>query len=50
MKCSNIFIASALMLFTASSFAINTVQLKEKNGIDFSDGKPNYKKWKGCSI
>lgn len=44
MKFSNIFIASALMLFTASSFAINTVQLTEKNGIDFSDGKPKFKK------
>lgn len=44
MKCSNIIIASVLMLFTASSFAINTVQLTEKNGIDFSDGKPKFKK------
>lgn len=44
MKFSNIFIAGALMLFTASSFAINTVQLTEKNGIDFSDGKPKFKK------
>lgn len=45
MKVSNIFIASALMFFTASSLAVNTAQVREqqKNDIDFSDGKPKFK-------
>lgn len=44
MKFSSVIIASVLMLSTTSSFAINTVQIKEQTGVDFSDGKPKFKK------
>ncbi len=44
MKVLSVIIASVLMLSTTYSFAINTVQIKEQTGVDFSDGKPKFKK------
>lgn len=46
-KVKNILLAGCLMAFTASSFAINTVQMREQQGgpqVDFSSGKPQFKK------
>ena len=44
MKLTKLIIDGALMLDTTSTFAITTVQLSERNSIDFSDGKPKFKK------
>lgn len=42
-QIKNILLASCLMAFTASSFAINTVEMRDQQP-DFSDGKPKFKK------
>lgn len=45
MKIKSLALGILIMGFTASSFAINTVQMREnsQDQIDFSDGKPKFK-------